>query len=214
MKMKLSKVASALSFAHLTGVGRSAKASENDPPEDDDKKNAKGAKADGEDDDEDKDPPEDKKEGKGKASKADADTDTGDDDDDDGEEDEDDKPTSKASDDDSDEEMRGKSPAAAARRRERARCAAIFASPAAGRNPALAASLAFNTTMTRAEAITVLESTPGTGANAQAASQARADRNPRIGGGGARSSTTEQAVSTGWDRAFAKATGKSTAASR
>ncbi len=63
-------------------------------------------------------------------------------------------------DDDSDEEMRGKSASAVARRRERARCASIFACAAAGANPALAAHLAFNTTMTRSEAIGTLKATP------------------------------------------------------
>lgn len=59
-------------------------------------------------------------------------------------------------DEDDESEMRGDSEAAQARRRENARCAAIFASPAAAKNPALAASLAFDTRMTRKEAIAVL----------------------------------------------------------
>jgi len=42
--------------------------------------------------------------------------------------------------------MAGKNPTSAARRRERARCAAIFASPHAAGNVALAAKLAFATT--------------------------------------------------------------------
>jgi hypothetical protein len=42
------------------------------------------------------------------------------------------------------------------RLRERARCAAIFADAAAGKNPALAATLAFQTDMPRGQAIKVL----------------------------------------------------------
>lgn len=67
--------------------------------------------------------------------------------------------------DDSDDEMRGKSAAAQARTRENARCAAIFADPAAASNLPLAASLAFGTRMPRAEAIDVLR---GAAANAPA----------------------------------------------
>ena len=58
------------------------------------------------------------------------------------------------------DEMTGYSEIAAARRRERARCAAIFATKAAGANPALAAHLAFNTTLTRSEAIRALKTAP------------------------------------------------------
>lgn len=61
-----------------------------------------------------------------------------------------------AEEEDDDEEMRGNSAAARARRRERARCKAIFASAAAGSRPDVAASLAFDTNMTRQEAIKVL----------------------------------------------------------
>ena len=58
-------------------------------------------------------------------------------------------------DDDDQGEMTGKSAAASARRRERSRCAAIFASKHAVNNVPLAASLAFETTMTRGEAIAI-----------------------------------------------------------
>lgn len=70
-----------------------------------------------------------------------------------GEEDDDSDPDAE----DDDDEMRGSSQAARARRREQARCAAIFASKGAARNPVLAANLAFKTRMTRAEAIATLE---------------------------------------------------------
>ncbi|MCP1376038.1 hypothetical protein [Dyella lutea] len=61
--------------------------------------------------------------------------------------------------DDSDEEMRGSSAAAQARQRERARCKAIFSCAGAGVRPDVAATLAFNTSMSRKEAIAVLNST-------------------------------------------------------
>jgi len=61
-----------------------------------------------------------------------------------------------AEEEDSAEEMNGSGPAAAARRRERARCAAIFADPAAATAPELAAHLAFETAMPRAAAIATL----------------------------------------------------------
>ncbi|MDP1069401.1 hypothetical protein Q6326_31115, partial [Klebsiella pneumoniae] len=80
---------------------------------------------------------------------------------------------------DDEDELHGKSAVASARRRERARCAAIFGSRYAARNPVLAASLAFNTSMTRDQALTVLRDTP---AGASAAS-GRSDRNPRLGAG-------------------------------
>lgn len=102
-------------------------------------------------------------------------------------------------DDDDEEEMRGKSAAARARRRERARCAAIFACKGAGRDPELAAELAFETTMTRKEAIAVLSKTRG-GATGQ-----RIRGNPQLGTGAPPSMTSEQAVAASWDAAFQKA---------
>ncbi len=107
-------------------------------------------------------------------------------------------------DDDNEEEMRGNSAAAGARRRERARCAAIFGSRQAGRNPQLAASLAFNTSLTRKEAIAVLESTP---AASPIANTARADRNPRVGSGGSLEANSSQAISARWDGHFKKMRG-------
>ena len=61
--------------------------------------------------------------------------------------------------DDPDDEMHGHSPLAKARRRERARCESIFACKAAAERPDVAASVAFRTTMSRKEAITVLTDT-------------------------------------------------------
>lgn len=177
MKTLGSKVAAALSFAHLTGIG-SARA-EDDKDKKDEDKDAKRAKA---EDDKKDDEPDDKKD---KESAEGDDPDKKDDDDDAG-----------AEDDDDEEEMRGNSAAANARRRERARCASIFASKAAGKNPALAANLAFNTSMTRKEALTVLESTPAAiapGAN-------RSARNPQIGIEGGAKQSPQQALAERWDK--------------
>jgi len=107
-------------------------------------------------------------------------------------------------DDDEDEEMRGKSAVARARRREQARCAAIFASKAAARNPVLAANLAFNTRMGRKEALAVLQNTPA----ASVPGQGRQARNPNLGAGGEMHRNPAAAASAGWDRSFAKVTGK------
>jgi len=71
---------------------------------------------------------------------------------DDGAEDEDDE----GDDEDDREEMKDKHEARAPRLRERARCAAIFADSAAAANPALAAQLAFGTSLPRSEAVSVL----------------------------------------------------------
>lgn len=80
-------------------------------------------------------------------------------------EDKDDEDEKCEGDDDLDEEeMRGSDEVAEARSRERGRCAAIFAHPAAAKNPALAASLAFETKNTRSEAIAILSAHGGTAA--------------------------------------------------
>ncbi|TDG23224.1 hypothetical protein EYW47_14935 [Paraburkholderia silviterrae] len=98
--------------------------------------------------------------------------------------------------------MRGNSAAARARRRERARCAAIFACKGAGRNTELAANLAFESTMTRSEAIAVLDKTRGSTGGAQVR------RNPSLGSGDAPRMSQEQAVAASWDAAFQKAGSK------
>lgn len=131
-------------FAHLMGFGKSAS------EEDEDKKvkKAKARKAeederdeDAEDDDErDDDAEEDERD-------EDAEDDDGDDNDPDAEED----------DGDDGKKKDGKA-ARQARASERKRCARIFGSKHAAANPALAASLAFNTGMSSAAAISVLAS--------------------------------------------------------
>jgi hypothetical protein len=192
-----SLAARGLSFAHLAGLStKAAKA------EDDEDKKAARAEGDSDDEDEDKknakaeDGDDDKKDDDEKSSKAKSKAES--DDDEDAEED-DDKKDAKADDgdDDDDEEMRGKSAAARARRREQARCAAIFASPAAARNPVLAANLAFKTRMTRTEALATLEGTP---APASATHVNRAARNPNLGIDGGAKQSPQQALAARWDQ--------------
>lgn len=133
-------------FAHLIGLGKKARASE----EDEDKKvrKAKGRKAEEDERDEDAEDDEDRedaeeqndeKQGR-KAKKAE-----GDDDDPDAEDDED------AEDDDDNKDVKK------GRRAERKRCARIFGSKAAAGRPDMAAHLAFNTRMSSSEAISTLK---------------------------------------------------------
>ena len=161
----------AATFAHLLGLGVRAEEEDKDKKgsraEDDYEKKGRRAEED------DKDDGEDDKEKKGKKAKRaegdDKDECAEDDDDaeraeeddkDDGEDDKEKKgkKAKRAEDDDDDEEMSGNSASAKARRRERARCAAIFASPAAGIRPDVAAHVAFNTNMSRGDAIAMLDS--------------------------------------------------------
>jgi hypothetical protein len=200
-----------LSFAHL---GRGSRASDDKPDNDDDSgKGKKGKRASDDDDDDQQQDREDGDSKKGqRAEGGDSDEDDEDDEGDEGDDSGKGKKGKRASDDDDDEraeeddddeeEMRGKSASARARRRERARCAAIFASKGAGRNPVLAANLAFETTMTRSQAIAVLNKSPSPGASGQTR------RNPNLGAGGGQNVTSEQAVAASWDVAFAKAGAK------
>lgn len=108
---------------------------------------------------------------------------------DDGDEDDDDE-------DDDKREMSGRGTVPSARRRERSRCAAIFAHPAAAANPELAASLAFETTMTRREAIAVLRGQSGR-------RNVRSDRSSRNASLGSESRPSGSAqVQSSWDKAF------------
>ena len=192
-----SLAARGLSFAHLASLStKAAKA------EDDEEK--KDARAEGDGDDEEKkdrddgdakadDGDDDKKDDDQKSSKAKSKAES--DDDEDAEEGDEDKEKAE-DDDDGDEEMRGKSAVARARLREQARCAAIFASKAAARNPVLAANLAFKTRMTRSEAIATLEGTP---APASAAHVSRSARNPNLGIDGGAKPSRQQALAARWD---------------
>jgi hypothetical protein len=110
------------------------------------------------------------------------------------------KAEEKDEDEDKDAEMRGSSPVAKARLREQARCASIFASKAAGKNPALAANLAFKTRLTRSEALAILEETP-----ASTPQSARSLQNPTLGPSGGGSHFSGQAAANRWDAAFSKA---------
>jgi hypothetical protein len=204
-----SRVASALSFAHLAGIGKPRSAEDDERREgesDEDYEKRTGKKADDSDPD-----------------KTDQDRDNGDshaEDEDDkqreGESDEDydkrmkskakaadeDDEDKNKSEDDDDEEMRGNSACAHARRRERARCAAIFASPAAGKNPVLAANLAFGTSMSRKEALTILEGTPAP------AAALRPRQNPSLGAGGEPTVTAKQKAENSMVAALQKASGR------
>jgi len=141
---------SAVSFAHLLGAPSSRRRArraddddrtdpdaENDERDDKDKNTSSRAEDDSRDNDpdcEDEDETPGARRGR-KASRAD----DGDDDDEFDAEDEEDDPKAKA-----------------ARKRERARCAAIFGSSAAATRPDLAAHLAFNTSLPRREAVSLL----------------------------------------------------------
>jgi hypothetical protein len=103
--------------------------------------------------------------------------------------------------------MTGKSASASARRRERARCAAIFAHRSAAENVPLAMSLAFETNMTRKEAIAVLKGQEGRGADRGAGGNRHA-RPARTGLNRNLSSDTEpsgkQGTKSSWDATWAK----------
>lgn len=162
---KLTTMASAHSFAHLLGFGATKatkKRAEDDLDEEkgdgddeDDNKKAKRAESPEKEEESDETEERDEEEDDGKKSKkAKSKRAKADDDGDDGESGEDDD--EEEGDDDSDgADMRKKS-ARPARLRERARCAAIFADASAGKNPALAATLAFQTDMPRSQAVKVL----------------------------------------------------------
>ncbi|MBV1835648.1 hypothetical protein [Acetobacter estunensis] len=143
-------------FAHLNGVRAEDPDDNKDPKNDGD---ATGADGDPDPEDDETDPKDGKK-GK-KARKAD---DTGGDPDEDG-------------DDDTDAEDEKDDDKAKARARERGRCAAIFASEGAGRNPAAAAEIAFNTTLGRSAAVRLLSAMP---AAAPAVAQEQPRRAPAL----------------------------------
>ncbi|HGK7505396.1 TPA: hypothetical protein ACJ569_001282 [Kluyvera cryocrescens] len=131
-------------FAHLIGFGKSA--SEED--EDKKAKKAKARKAEKNDRDEDAEEDDERDDD---AEEDDRDEDAEEDDGDDGD------PDAEEDDGDDGKNKDGKA-ARQARASERKRCARIFGSKHAAANPALAASLAFNTGMSSAAAISVLAS--------------------------------------------------------
>lgn len=130
-------------FAHLLGRGASASEEEEDKNQ---KSKARRAEEDERDDDAEDDPDND-------AEEEDPEEDAEDDGDDPDASEEDDP------DDDGDDDRKESKAVKNARIAERKRCARIFGSKHAAANPALAASLAFNTGMSSATAIDVLAST-------------------------------------------------------
>ena len=166
-----------------------AKADDGDDGDDgDDKSSKRGSKASDDDDDGKDAEDEDEPKSKGKKSRRASE----DDDDEDAEE------------DDDKEEMTGRSAKAAARRRERARCSAIFAHKSAAHNVALAASLAFDTTMTRQEAIAVMKGQAGRADDREEPRHAsRERRNPDLGASHGADETRKKPGAS-WGRAFTK----------
>lgn len=207
MKMKTGLFGRAMSFAHLAGVKPSAKRAEEE-------ETPKGKRAKAEDDeDEDKaeDPDEEEETPKGKKARRakaedDEDEDKAEDEDDEDKAEDPDEEEDKAEDpDEEDEPPKGRKAKAAkptaefnrGRKAERQRCARIFGSPAAGRNPAAAAELAFNTNLTSSQAISVLKT--------QGPAAGRSRANPDLGADRDRTERPGGQASSGWDKAFAKA---------
>lgn len=210
MNFKSTLMGGALSFAHLTGLAGGKKAAKGKA--EDDNTDEPGAE-DG-DEDEDVQP-------KGKKAKARAEE--GEDEDgkegsraEDGDDDEDDEPKGKKArkaeddddgmdaDDEEDDQPKGKKAKASADFRkgaaaERKRCAAIFASPAAGRNIPMAAELAFNTDMSAQRAIAVLKT------SGASAAHDRSRRNPDVGSDSDPEARAAAQSGKGWNAAFAKA---------
>ncbi|PLJ70210.1 hypothetical protein [Klebsiella quasipneumoniae] len=129
-------------FAHL--LGRGASASEEEEDKKNKKSKARRAEEDERDGDAEDDPDDDAEE---------------EDPEEDAEDDGDDPDASGEDDPDDDDDRKESKAVKNARIAERKRCARIFGSKHAAANPALAASLAFNTGMSSATAIDVLAST-------------------------------------------------------
>ncbi len=90
----------------------------------------------------------------------------------------------------------------AARLRERARCAAIFGAKEAARNPMLAAHLAFETSLTRSQAIATL--THGAKGVGGLASRMAAQPTNGVPAGNERPVDRKRQVNASWDRSFQK----------
>jgi outer membrane biosynthesis protein TonB len=114
-----------------------------------------------------------------------------------------------AEEDDKKPDMEDEETPAQARAAERARCRAIFAAPAAGKNPALAAHLAFDTDLSAAQAVATL-GFGGAGGGGLASRMAQAP-NPTLGSGGAAKSAADDtgALVSSILASAAKARGKS-----
>lgn len=143
---KIAKMVASLSFAHLLGMPAGAKAEDGD--DDDDKKQ----RSDESDEDyarrmEDEEEEEKKKEDARRAEEEKEEK----------KKEDEAKRAKKAEEDEDDKEK-------AARKSERARCASIFKCAAAGTRPDVAAHLAFNTSMSSADAIAMLETFAAGGA--------------------------------------------------
>ncbi|WP_210507388.1 hypothetical protein [Pantoea ananatis] len=167
------------SFAHLVGLNRSAaaRAAEEHDEDDDEKKGkkARSRRAEEQDDDDKRDPDADD-------NGDDPDAEDDDNKDPDADEDDDkkrDPDASEGDDDDGDDDE--KPDGRKARTAERQRCARIFNSSYAAANPALAASLAFNTGMSSADAIRVMKSS-GPAAAASEPRRASLDERMRSAG--------------------------------
>ena len=212
----LNRLAGGLPFAHLAGISSRRIRSDQDADIDDDEDNRTSGRRADENDPDPQDPDQDRKGKKGRRAEADPDDENEDGSDDSIGDDEkgkrgrkakraeDDPDDPSAEDDDPDaeddeDELKGKSAAARARRRERARCAAIFGSKAAARNPVLAANLAFGTSMSRHEALALLKASPA-GESAGGASDGRASRNPSLGNSAGPSPSRQASVDARWER--------------
>lgn len=108
-------------------------------------------------------------------------------------------------DEDGDEEMRGNSAAAQARRRERARCAAILGHASAKDRPDAAGHLAFNTTLTRREAIGTLQSMPAGSASSGLHNRMQGLSGVTPGPDVPQGAKGQKAMAKSWDRAAEKA---------
>ncbi|MDQ9306028.1 hypothetical protein KJE01_21885 [Escherichia marmotae] len=157
------------SFMHLVGMGGRSRM--DDDPED--KRDDENAEED-----------EDRRESRKARSRADDDNDDGQ-----AEEDEDRRESRKArsraddDDNDDDENAEDDNDEEKSRASERHRCAAIFATPYAAKNPALAAELAFNTRMSVKQARAVMKAAVAGGAGQKGGLTARMQYAPQPGTG-------------------------------
>ena len=224
---RLSRVASALSFAHLTSFSSKGKRAEDD---EDDKK---GKRADDDMDDDDQDDQgkrsrraesdddegdEDDKKGK-RSKRAEADPDDEDEDGDDeseGDDDkgkrgrrakraEDDEPEDDpdADDDEDDKKSRKGASFRKGQRAERTRWARVLQSKAATGRVAMAAHLLSASSMSSSQIIDVLRDSP----RQDGAAAERSRRNPDLGASGAPNVSRATAIQASWDRALKRASG-------